>query len=191
MTVTAQDEFRSLVKDHLGPRLRELGWRGSAAAWVRPHLTHWVLLGWQKGRYSTAASVDFTAHLAVMSKDAWDAENIPAGRRPRTPASGTLGWGVGWQASIGMLVPGTAGDRSWHVRPGDELAAIAGEVMRDVVTHGLPAVERELAAAAERPPVCWANVGGRNWFEACGRPAVVEHRSADRRRLRCTEHAST
>lgn len=187
--MTALEEFASLIKDHVGPRLREWGWIGSGANWVRPDPTQWVLLGWQKDRYSDAAAVSFTANLKVISKDAWDAENIPRGRRPAKPSASTT-WGLGWEQRLGSVIPGTVGDLWWVVRPGEDLAPIAGEVLRALETHGLPAIESALAAAESMPRLCWHNVGRHNWFEACGRPADVEVRRRDRVTVRCEAHAA-
>lgn len=187
--MTAQEAFKDLLKDHVGPALRRDGWQGSGANWIRPHPTHWVVLNWQKDRYSTPASVAFTANLAVISKDAWDAENVPVGRRPARP-TGSTNWMVGWEARLGMLIPGSGGDRWWYVRPGDDLAAIATEVVAALVTYGVPAVERELVEAEKQPRECWYNVGGHNWFEPCRRPADVEVRGRDRVRFRCADHAA-
>lgn len=186
--MTALEEFASLIKDHVGPRLREWGWIGSGANWVRPDPTQWVLLGWQKDRYSDAAAVSFTANLKVISKDAWDAENIPRGRRPSKPSASTR-WGIGWEERLGSVIPGTAGDRWWSVRPGEELAPIAEEVLRALETHGVPAIGSALAAAESAPRTCWHNVGGHNWFAACGRPAEAEVRLRDRVTFRCPAHA--
>lgn len=188
LLVSALDEFASLMKEHVGPRLRAWGWSGSGANWVRPHPAQWVLLGWQKDKYSNSASVSFTANLKVISKEAWDAENVPRGRVPAKPPASTT-WHLGWEERLGGLTPGSGGDRWWYVRPGDDLPVIAAEVLGALSTYGLPAIERVLIAAESAPPTCWHNVGGHNWFEACGRPADVPVHRRDRVLFRCAEHA--
>jgi hypothetical protein len=144
--VTAQDEFRVLVRDHLGPSLRARGWKGSGANWLRPHPTHWVLIGWQRSSWSDAAALRFTGNLKVIAKDAWDAEGVPAGRVPARPSTSTYWW-VGWEERLGEFVPDSGGDRWWSVRPGDDLAAIAREVIGALDAHGLPAIEQQLEHA--------------------------------------------
>jgi hypothetical protein len=62
---------------------------------------------------------------------------------------------VGWEARLGMLIPGSGGDRWCHVRPGDDLAATAREVVRALVTFGVPAGEHELHEAEKQPRECW------------------------------------
>ena len=186
--VTAQDEFGVLLKEHIGPGLRERGWKGSGLSWMRPHPTHWVLVGWQKSTSSNAATVAFTGDLKVIAKDAWDAENVPAGRAPTRPSSATS-WGVGWEKRLGEVMPDSSGDRWWSVRAGDGLAVIAQEVMEALDAFGLPAIEQQLASAAEQPRQCRHNVGGRNWFEPCRRVADIEVRSEDRVLFRCAGHA--
>ena len=186
--VTALDEFRTPLKEHIGPSLQELGWKGSGANWVRPHPTHWVLLGWQKSRSSDASMVSFTGNLKVIAKDLWDAENVPLGRVPDKPSTAVY-WDVGWERRLGELIPGAGGDRWWAVGPADDLAARAREVVAALTIYGLPALEDELVAAEARPRLCWRNVGGRNWFEACRRPADNEVQRGDRVMFRCDEHA--
>ena len=186
--MTALDQFASLMKEHVGPRLRSWGWTGSGANWIRPHPTQWVLLGWQKDRYSDVASVSFTANLAVISKDAWDAENVPAGRRPARPTASTS-WQLGWEQRLGELIPGSGGDRWWFVRPGDDLTGIAAEALGSLNTYALPAIERTLVAAENAPRTCWHNVGGHNWFEPCGCPANAEVHRRNRVLFRCAQHA--
>lgn len=186
--MTAQDDFKVLVREHLGPALRQQRWKGTSAHWTRPHPTHWVLLNWQRTRHSNAEKVSFTANVKVLSKDAWDAENVPAGRRPDAP-SASFGWPVGWEHRIGHLMPGSQGDHWWSLRPGDDLHLLADDVLSALWTHALPAMEQELAAAVAQPRLCWHNVGGRNWFQACGRPADVSVQLRDRLYHRCPEHA--
>jgi hypothetical protein len=144
--VTAQDEFRVLMRDHLGPSLRARGWQGSGANWVRPHPTHWVLIGWQRSSWSDAAAVRFTGNLTVIAKDAWAAEDVPAGRVPARPPTSTY-CGVGWHERLGGVVPDSGGDVWWSVRPGDDLAATAREVIGTLDAHGLPAIEQQLEHA--------------------------------------------
>lgn len=135
-----------LVRDHLGPSLRARGWKGSGASWVRPHPTLWVLIGWQRSTSSDAAAVRFTGNLEVIGKDAWDAEGVPAGRAPARPPTSTY-CGVGRDERLGGVVPDSGGDVWWSVRPGDDLAAIAREVIGALDAHGLPAIEQQLEHA--------------------------------------------
>ncbi|WP_250447987.1 DUF4304 domain-containing protein [Actinotalea sp. C106] len=186
--MTALDDARALMRDHLAPSLRAQGWRGSAGSWLRTHPTQWVTLGWQKDKYSDPASVLFTGNLAVISKDVWDAENVPRGRRAAKPAASTS-WGLGWEQRLGALIPGTDGDRWWVVHPGCDLTVVASEVLEALSRYGLPALERALAEAEARPRLCWHNVGGRSWFEPCERPADVEVLAPGRTTFRCAEHA--
>lgn len=186
--MSALDEFASLMKEHIAPRLRQSGWTGSGPSWVRPHPTQWVLLGWQKDKSSNVASVSFTANLKVISKDAWDAENVPPGRAPAKPPASTS-WHLGWEQRLGGLIPGSGGDRWWFVRPGDDLPGIAAEVLGALSTCGVPAIERMLVAAGNATHTCWHNVGGHNGFEACGRPAEAEVHRRDRVLFRCAQHA--
>ena len=173
--------------------MRSLGFQGSGSSWTQPCDTHWVMIGWQKDRYSTAQSVSFTANLRVVSKAEWDAANTPRGRVGDKPAPNTeyfTYYGVGWERRLGGLIPGTSGDRWWFVRPNDELDPIADEVMLAVTTYGLPAMAVVLEEERSGRPTCGHNVGIHHEFRPCGRPAEVALTTKDRRFFRCDEHAA-
>jgi hypothetical protein len=61
--------------------------------------------------------------------------------------------------------------------------------MSAVTAYGIPAIDRVLAEAAAQPRRCWHNVGGRNWFEPCQRPADQVIHLGERELYRCSEHA--
>jgi hypothetical protein len=105
-----------------------------------------VLIGWQRSSWSDAATVRFTGNLKVIAKDAWDAEDVPAGRVPARPSTSTY-WGVGWGGAARRGRADSGGDVWWSVRPGDDLAATAREVIGTPDAHGLPAVEQQLEHA--------------------------------------------
>jgi hypothetical protein len=146
-------------------------------------------LGFQKSGASNADAVPFTANLKVIAKDAWDAENVPQGRVPQRPST-AVSWGIGWERRVGGLIPGSGADRWWTVQPGDDLAALASEVLGALTDYGLRGIDQELAAAEAEPRMCWHNVGGHNWFDPCGRVADMQVRLGDRVLHRCQEHGA-
>jgi hypothetical protein len=194
----AADAYRRLLRDHVGPGLRGEGLRGSGSSWAQPSDTHWVMVGFQTDRWPAETAASFTSNLVVLSKAAWAAENVPAGRRPERPhpnESHYRGWGdgihptIGWAERIGFLMP-VAQDHWWTVAPDTDLDGLATEVLVALRDHGLPAIRRVLAEERARRPGCSWNIGGRNWYRPCDAPADVALAGRGRRVFHCAEHAA-
>jgi hypothetical protein len=113
---------------------------------------------------------------------------VPLVRGPQKPS--TTAAGASAERRVGGLIPGSGGDLWWVVQSGEDLAALAGEVLGALTDYGLPGVDHELAATEAEPRKCWHNVGGHNWFEPGGRPADMQVRLGDRVLYRCQQHAT-
>ncbi|WP_369140722.1 DUF4304 domain-containing protein [Modestobacter versicolor] len=186
--MTAQDAYRELLRDHVGPALRAEGLTGSGTVWTLPSDTHWVTVGSHASEGSTEQRVVFTADLRVLSKALWAAEDVPAGRCPARPCA-TADHGLGWFERIGAVLPGSTGDHWWAVTPDDDLHRLAGDVLRALQDAALPAMREVLAAERARRPGCSRNVGGRDWYRPCPAPADVALAGHGRRVFRCAGHA--
>jgi hypothetical protein len=57
--LTAQAAYKALLSERLAPVLREHGFKGSGNEFVLPDDDDWLLVGFQKSRYSEAARVAF------------------------------------------------------------------------------------------------------------------------------------
>ncbi len=192
--VTAQDLYRVLVRDHFGPALRAEGLTGSGAAWMVPSDTHFALLGWQKRRSSTAATVEFTANLKVVSKATWFAQDHPKGRvaaKPEANLSYGLYDGVTWEHRIGVLMGVPHGDHWWSLHSDDRPESVVQRVLPAVTDHALPALRQEFEAQRSATPLCEFNVGYRNDYRHCGsRPEVaLGYKQEKRRAFFCQRHA--
>lgn len=196
--MTGRDAFRRLLREHVGPGLRAEGLRGSGTSWTQPSDTHWAMVGFQTDREPADTEATFTINLQVLSKAAWAAENVPAGRRPERPhpnESHFRGWGdgihpaLGWMERIGHLIP-VQRDHWWSVRPDSDLTELGAELLGALRDHGLPAMRAVLADDRARRPGCSWNVGGRNWYRPCDLPAEVALAGKDRRVFHCAEHAT-
>jgi hypothetical protein len=58
-----------MIREHVAPALREMGFKGSGQNYSLPSETHWVSLWFQKSAYSDALRIRFTVHLLVVGKD--------------------------------------------------------------------------------------------------------------------------
>lgn len=182
MTGQADAAFKALMAD-LSPVMRAAAWVGSGQKWQKPDPDNWVLWIWQKSRYSTSESIEFTGNLHVVTKDWYDSQNVPRGRVPDRPTPAHAGLGT----RLGQMLPDQA-DTWWEVRGPDDvpdLVALLGAALTSTV---FPSVDQQLAVRAAAQRECWHNVGGRNWFEKCGRPATQQRTVGDRAYHRCEEH---
>jgi uncharacterized protein DUF4304 len=141
---SAVDGFRSMMRDHVAPALRAMGFVGSGRSYVLPSDTHWVLLGFQKSRSSDAAAVPFTVNVTVASKEAWAAMRRTRGYLPERPSANTFYGPEIWRRRIGMLLPEGA-DRWWTLTPATPAAALAAEVVDALRLAALPEIRRRLA----------------------------------------------
>src|SRR5437868_10191598 len=144
MTVRAQDRFRELMRDHLGPALRAMGFKGGRQDFVLPDDRHWILLGVQRSRWSDSTDVEFTIQLTVADRQEWDRLRAEHGYGDRPYSTRFYGPTI-WQTRLGNLM-GKSDDGWWHVRPDSDLAALGAELASAVRRSGLPAIRAEMAS---------------------------------------------
>lgn len=140
---TAQDAYKVMLRDHLSPKLRANGFKGSAGAYELPSQSHWVVLGIQASVYSSKDEVKFTLNCQVVPRDVWEEAR---GERPylgEKPKPNTIAGGFLWHSRIGMLMP-AGQDQWWSLRASDNAEVLAGEVAAAVRDYLLPAIRREI-----------------------------------------------
>ncbi|HLN62749.1 MAG TPA: DUF4304 domain-containing protein [Symbiobacteriaceae bacterium] len=105
MLPTAQERFALMMRDQVGPALRELGLRGSGQSFRLPVDDFWALVGFQKSVWNDATEVSFTPNLTVVPKKEWEMirERHPA--YPKVPSATTYYVKSAWQERIGLLMP--------------------------------------------------------------------------------------
>jgi uncharacterized protein DUF4304 len=143
---TAQDLYTSMLRSAIAPRLRALGFKGSGNSYVLPDHDRWLILAFQKDRYSTAASILFTVNLTSADKHAWAAAQHQQKWVPTRP-SGTLRYLWAEVVRLGALIP-PGHDRWWEVAPGRARDAAAAEVLDAIERFALPWLRRMIPPAA-------------------------------------------
>ncbi len=145
----AQNAYAALLRDHLAPALRSLGFRGSRGAYTLPHPDYWVRIGVQSSAWNSSEEVKFTLNLTAMPKAGWERLRRAFPSFPEQPEangfynSPALGDSRDlWQSRIGGLLPPKT-DRWWTLRPDSDLSAVAADVMSAVLEGALPAITRE------------------------------------------------
>ncbi len=101
---TAQDAYGALVKDHLSPALRELGFRGSGGSYGLPEAEHWALLSFQRSVCSDRDEARFTINVLVTSKAAWSHLRDQREYFPIKPLASTFYGTSIWQRRIGAPI---------------------------------------------------------------------------------------
>jgi hypothetical protein len=158
----AQDLFRTMLRDHVAPELRRLGFKGSGQRYDLRSGGDVGVLGFQKDTGSTGAHVRFTANLTVVR------------------ASGAIGWRV----QIGTLLDNPH-DHWWTIRLGDDVCAVADHVVWLARERGLPELRHRLGlgppARSRHQPIPGADCpwpfctdDHRRWHEAHNADVVVE-----------------
>ena len=147
-TDTAQAAYNALVRNHLSPSFRALGFKGSSGNYQLVIAEDgWATLGLQKWRYSNRAEVRFTVNLQAVSRAAWAVGRLEAPEWPARP-SPNLDYGVGDNTRLGHLMnrhERIIEDVWWHVGAEQELEPVASAVVDAVQALGVPWL-RERAA---------------------------------------------
>lgn len=144
---TAQETMKRMLTDHVGPALREMGFRGSGQTYALPSDSHWSLLGFQRSKSSDRNRVSFTVNLTAVSRADWGAIHSWYPQLPERPGAN---WSPApifervsetgyWHSRIGPLMPSGL-DSWWDLRANDDEALIAAPVVEAVRQYGLPAL---------------------------------------------------
>jgi len=129
----ARDSFREMLRDQVGPALRQEGFTGSGANWRRRNdAGDWGVVNFQKSAYGSAHSVDFYINLSLVVEperrfSAW-LNNRPV---PKAPGAFDDVW------SIRLDPPPREGrDRfdKWQFGDGTVSRLIGAEVIETVLT---------------------------------------------------------
>jgi hypothetical protein len=150
-----REAYAAMHRNDIAPRLRELGFKGSAGTYVLPDEEWWRVVAFQKDRYSTRDWVRFTVNLALAAKDEWERY-----ASPKTHPGGGI-HGVGYHIRLGNQMPPRGEDRWWEIGE-DPLFKTA----KPKPTH---VIGRQVVAAIERFGIPWLMGGPDPYFPAMGR----------------------
>jgi hypothetical protein len=140
---TAQETFRRMIKTHLAPGLRALGFKGSGRNYELPCPDHWVMLGLQGSKWSDSGEALFTINLLVVSRSVWERERAQLPYLGPKPKPNQLPGTFAWWERIGSLMPERE-DKWWTVKAGMDTEDLSREVLLAVESYGLPAMRAQL-----------------------------------------------
>jgi hypothetical protein len=150
MNTTAQDAFKTMMREHIAPALRSLGFKGSGPAFYLPSESHHPIIGFLKSKYSRPDVIQFVVNVTAVSKRDWEAakQRIPdMGDRP--PPNGGYFPGK-WHWRLGHLM-GHGGDYWWRLSPSSDLEKTSNEVVQAIRDYALPMMQRKIPRGAGRP----------------------------------------
>jgi Domain of unknown function (DUF4304) len=155
----AQNAYRLLLSDLVSPRLKQLGFNHSRNQFLLPCEGCWVLIGFQKSKWSTVNRVQFTINLQVTKKEVWrlarslsESASTGSPRLPSRPSPGThyamanSGGAVEPVVNmrIGHLLPESRRDYWWSVEGTTSLEQLAEDVLRTIDRFALPWLHQEM-----------------------------------------------
>lgn len=143
-----------VLRHLVGPRLRELGLRGTTQHWTLPNPARdYALLAFQRSRWNDSTEAQFTVNLRVTRRAQWQAAVAGSpwlGPRPSATAEG----GPGWDSRLGMLLD-PAVDRWWTLRSAADAPGVVDDVVHLVREVALPHLRARLADGQRPGPYAW------------------------------------
>ncbi|HLN16081.1 MAG TPA: DUF4304 domain-containing protein [Acidimicrobiales bacterium] len=148
--VTAQQAYRALLRDFVGPWLRRRGYKGSSGHYGRSVGDYQVAIGFQKSKWSTKERVDYRLNLFVQHPETahlYNQANLEARDLGRE-------WEAAPAGSWFSTFPGNLGPGGHHwvsLRPGDDLSSHADQLLADLDRIVFPEIERQLELPLSTP----------------------------------------
>jgi hypothetical protein len=133
-----------MLRDQVGPALRQEGMMGSGREYSIPSDSHWLLLGFQGSTANTSLRMRFTVNCKVVRKDVWKAASEERPSRGSRPKPNVHAGTFEWMIRIGQLMP-NAEDKWWWVQADDPTDEVALEVIDAIKRYALPAIRRRCA----------------------------------------------
>lgn len=86
---TGQELYKDVIKDHISPALRKLGFKGSNGKYAFPSEENWLQVGFQKSFGNTVEEVRFTVNLHVTNRKLWHEGSLVYSWLPEQPSPNT------------------------------------------------------------------------------------------------------
>jgi hypothetical protein len=144
----APELFKSVLKEHWAPALRELGFKGSGRVFVIPDERDWVMLGFQSSTASNAEWVKFTINLLVVGKRAWEEARERSSYLSARPSPNTLG-PHRYAERIGYLTHGS--DHWWRLYASQDTEPLVAEILAVLRDVAVPKLLQEMSDRTEGP----------------------------------------
>lgn len=154
----AREKFERLVAEFVKPALRGRGFRTRGTTFFRLQDSNWGLVQLQRHSMSSAEKVLFTVNVAVASARLAGVSAEEWRKKPPAEYSCDL------RMRIGHLLP-SGHDKWWTIDGNTDVGQMAEEVVGDITSAGLAALEQYITNEALRD--LWLSGGG--WLTASER----------------------
>lgn len=138
----ATETFKDALKQHWGPALRDLDFKGSGRVYVFPDERDWVMLGFQSSTASSAQGIKFTINLMVVGKEAWEEARQRAPYLSTKPSPNTLGGPHRYVQRVGFLTHGR--DHWWWLYPAEDPKPLIDEITNVLREIAVPKLLQEM-----------------------------------------------
>lgn len=139
---SAQDSLKAMLRDEVGPRLRELGFTGSGRVFRLPSVSYYATWGLQGSMYSNAAVARLYLNVSVVPKTVWDAA-VAAHGGPRRPGATAVGPKPGWYTRAEAINPAQIPER-WYILQGFPTTPTADRLLHVTEHDIVPAMQRAM-----------------------------------------------
>jgi hypothetical protein len=147
---TAQDAYRCLLHEFVGPALRQRGYHGSRGDYQRTVGDYQLTISFQKSKWSRKERVEYRMNLDVQHPETVEAYNqANAEARAQGRAYEQAPAGAWFSTFPGNLGPPGQG---WvSLRPIEDLSAHTAHLLKDLDTFVFPEIARQLALPLSTP----------------------------------------
>lgn len=143
--MTGQDTYKKFINEQISPVLRSLGFSGSAGTYQMPNDKAYILIGFQKSKWSTKEVVKFTVNVSVISRKVWE-DAVNRGLVSDKMPSAVVGYLVDlWSRRLSQITfLGSFRDKWWKITASTDLETTAEDILRRIKKHALPAITKQL-----------------------------------------------
>ncbi len=85
--MSSQNIYTEFLNEYISPALRKRNFSGSAGIYQMPNDKAYILIGFQKSKWSTKQNVEFTVNVSVISKEVWDIASKQKSWTEETPSA--------------------------------------------------------------------------------------------------------
>src|SRR5436190_1476724 len=143
MSAHPSELIDEVVRTHLKPALKELGFKSKGVTFYRANGELTEIVSPQKSQWNGAAEAKFTINLGVYWPKVQEPLKRAASTLPPSESQCTL------RQRLGILF-GEKRDHWWQMRPESDVGAIGKDVVEKVRAYGLPWLAR--ASSLEEAP---------------------------------------
>jgi Domain of unknown function (DUF4304) len=147
---TAQDVFKTMLRQQIAPALRKMGFKGSGNNYEMARDEYRIQIQLQRSTWSTRDSVQFDANVSVFhlpTRVLFNEEN----RKARQLGKAMEGTEQVFHPRLSQMARPNTSEFAWIVRPDEPSEPVANDFVECVRLYFLPVVEEEMQRPLPSP----------------------------------------